>query len=278
MYNLRLIIAMTVKELIRRKTLPILIAMTCLFLIVFDLEIQQQRIYSAATNPLGNLTTLFGDKLLAAFFMNLVIAFIGIFIVAGFIPNDIDNGTLFVVLARPIKRWQLIVGKWLTVAFLELLYLPLVIVTVQEIIVSHFPGAALNIPTLMQLLAAFITEAWVINILALFSSIVLPHITAAIMVGLAFIANFILGSIAPYSPSNSWTHHLFVLFQFLLPTDDLYRRAWYEWNGGASNPLILTGGPFGGNHPVPVAIVIYALFYIASTLWLSCTVFDHLDF
>ncbi|WP_028962095.1 ABC transporter permease [Sulfobacillus thermosulfidooxidans] len=278
MHNVRLIIIMTWKELIRRKTLPILVGMTMIFLIIFDLEIRQQPLYSVATNPLANLTTLFGDKLLAAFFINLFMTFIGIFIVAGFIANDVENGTLFVIMARPIKRWQLILGKWLAIALMEGLYLPLVVLVIQNVISSHFPGTGLSGKTMVQLLVAFLAESWIVSILALLGSIILPQVAAAITVALAFVGNFILDSIAQFSPQGTWVHRLAFLFQFLLPTDKLYQRALYEWNGGSSNPFLLASGPLGVVQPVSFGIVIYAAFYIVGALWLACMIFNRLDF
>ncbi len=276
--NIRLIAQMSINEMSRRKILPILGIMTLGFFVLFDFVIGGQSSAAVPGNPLSNLATVVGDKVMAAFFVNLFIGFMAIFIVSGAITPEVDNGTLLVILARPLKRWQIIAGKWLAVLVMQVVMIPILVIVTSIIVHAYFPHQSIPLPALMGTILSFLEEGWILSLLALLGSVFLSQVANGIMIGLAFIINFIVGSMAQL------VHHSLILqivsptLSLLMPTNELYRRALFEWSGGISNPFLLSAlGPFGVTHPPAGSIAIYAIIYAGIVFAITCRSFARLD-
>lgn len=278
MRNIRLIAQLNINEMMRRRILPILVIMTLGFFILFNVVIGQQTSNIDQGQPMLTLATIAGDKVMAAFFINLFIGFMAIFMVAGSITPEIDNGTLLVILARPLKRWEIIAGKWMAVVSIQLLMIPLLVVATNWVISMHFSHQNIPLPALIGTIASFLEEGWILSLLALFGSVFLSQVANGILIGLAFLINFIVGSIAQLTLHSLTLQILSSSLNLLIPTNGLYRRALFEWGGGASNPFLLSAmGPFGVSHPPASSILIYAVIYAGVIFALACRSFDSLD-
>ena len=278
MRNIRLIAQLNINEMMRRRILPILVIMTLGFFILFNVVIGQQTSNIDQGQPMLTLATIAGDKVMAAFFINLFIGFMAIFMVAGSITPEIDNGTLLVILARPLKRWEIIAGKWMAVVSMQLLMIPLLVVATNWVISMHFSHQNIPLPALIGTIASFLEEGWILSLLALFGSVFLSQVANGILIGLAFLINFIVGSIAQLTLHSLTLQILSSSLNLLIPTNGLYRRALFEWGGGASNPFLLSAmGPFGVSHPPASSILIYAVIYAGVIFALACRSFDSLD-
>ena len=279
MRNVWLMAQFSLSEMIRRKILPILGVMTVGFFVLFDFAISQQASIQGQGNTVSNFMTVYGDKVLAAFFISLFIGFMAIFIVSGAITPEVDNGTLLVIQARPLKRWELVLGKWAGMALIQLIIIPVLVLTTSGILQSHFPHQTIPAGSLIQTILAFWGEGWILSLLALSGSIFLSQVANGVMIGLAFIINFILGSIAQASQHSLVLKSVSQGLNLLMPTSGLYQRALFEWVGGSANPLLLSVmGPFGVSHPPASSIFIYAALYAALILALSFRWYARLDF
>ena len=278
MRNIRLIAQLNINEMMRRRILPILMIMTLGFFILFNVVIGQQTSNIDQGQPMLTLATIAGDKVMAAFFINLFIGFMAIFMVAGSITPEIDNGTLLVILARPLKRWEIIAGKWMAVMSMQLLMIPVLVVATNWVISMHFSHQNIPLPALIGAITSFLEEGWILSLLALFGSVFLSQVANGILIGLAFLINFIVGSIAQLTHHSLTLQILSSSLNLLIPTNGLYRRALFEWGGGASNPFLLSAmGPFGVSHPPASSILIYAVIYAGVIFALACRSFDGLD-
>ncbi len=278
MRNIRLIAQLNTNEMMRRRILPILVIMTLGFFILFNVVIGQQTSNIDQGQPMLTLATIAGDKVMAAFFINLFIGFMAIFMVAGSITPEIDNGTLLVILARPLKRWEIIAGKWMAVMSMQLLMIPVLVVATNWVISMHFSHQNIPLPALIGTIASFLEEGWILSLLALFGSVFLSQVANGILIGLAFLINFIVGSIAQLTLHSLTLQILSSSLNLLIPTNGLYRRALFEWGGGTSNPFLLSAmGPFGVSHPPASSILIYAVIYAGVIFALACRSFDRLD-
>jgi ABC-type transport system involved in multi-copper enzyme maturation permease subunit len=234
MRNVRLVAHLSINEMIRRKILPIVGIMTVGFFVLFDFEIGQQVTYQALGNSLTNLTRIFSDKVLAAFFINQFIGFMAIFIVPGSVTPEVDNGTLLIILARPLKRWEIIAGKWTRVALMQLVVIPLLVLITTLIIRFHFPHQPIPFSSLIQTILAFLSEGWILNLLALFGSIFFSQVANGILVGLAFVINFILGSICQLTHDSLILATVSSSLNLLMPTDYIAGPC---LNGAAGSPI-----------------------------------------
>ncbi len=74
---------------------------------------------------------------------SLMALFIGIFASVGAIGNEIDRGTILAVAARPVERWEIVIGKFLGNSVLAVLYL-VVQVLVIGLVLALITGVWVN--------------------------------------------------------------------------------------------------------------------------------------
>src|SRR5258708_24624076 len=79
-----------------------------------------------------------------AFFIVFFLASVmGIFASIGTIAGEVDGGTFQAILPKPIRRWEVVIGKWVGYAIMLALYIVIVMAAVGtevRIITGHLPS------------------------------------------------------------------------------------------------------------------------------------------
>jgi len=218
-------------------------------------------------------------KLLAAtllillmFMFSFVLALGAAFLGAPSIFNDIESGIMLAVLPRPIRRIDVVLGKWLGLSVLLGLYAG--IACGLEFVLSDF--ALSYVPPHPALSIVFIVgEAIAILTLTLAFSTRLPAMTSGIIVlvlfGMAWMGGIVGGVGAAFN--NRAVENIGTVSSLLLPTDGLWRAAIYNLEpaaliavAGGEGRRISSGNPFFTLAPPTTAYLIWALAWIAVLL------------
>src|SRR5438552_1305837 len=118
---------LTFREAIRRKALLGAIALTLGFLALYAwgtgvavAELNREQTTLGGVNRIARQMGLdlrlvaIGELLLAGLFaVHNIAGLLAIFTAAATIAQEVDQGTLQAVLAKPIARWEIVIGKWL---------------------------------------------------------------------------------------------------------------------------------------------------------------------
>ena len=163
-------------ELIRRKYLFVmgaLIAVFCLCAIGIRIAGVEDAVVSAFVLNLG-LTMAYGLSHL----MTLLLA-------ARQIPDELQNRTLYPILARPVTRGDLILGKWGASAFAGvlayLIFLIMVCVATPNL-------SSTDTLLFMQMLILHLGSICVIAAHSILLSLILPKAVSVLLIGIAFFA------------------------------------------------------------------------------------------
>jgi ABC-type transport system involved in multi-copper enzyme maturation permease subunit len=205
-------------------------------------------------------------------------SFVALFLTVGAISSEIDSGTLHAVLARPIRRADVVLGRWLAYAGLISLY------------VAVMAGAILGMAWLTSGYQAFDTVrtiglmmlgALVLLTVSLFGSTVFSTLANGVIAftlfGLAW-----LGGLIEYTGAmvqNDGMVNLGILISLLVPSDAIWKAASFY----AQSPLFLALGgtrgqvPFIGAVPPTIPLVIWALAYPVLFLLLAARSFSRRD-
>ena len=145
-------------------------------------------------SPAGFLDTRFFSML------PLILGVFAILIGSGLVVSDEENGTLDLILAHPVRRVDLIVGRWLAfcVALLGILtmaWVGLVVATLFTSIQFSLVRVALPFVSLFGLLI------WFGGLALLFSLILPSRRLAASLTGLILAASYFITTLARISPS-----------------------------------------------------------------------------
>jgi len=271
----------TLREAARRRLLIALAVLTILVAILSGWAFH--RLLQIPCNDAGNarpctpaeLKILASTLLLLLMFMfSFVLALGAAFVGAPSIHSDVESGVILSVLPRPIRRSEVVLGKWLGLAALLVLYAG--ISCGLEFVIGRF--AFDYVPPHPVLAILFmIGEALVVLTLSLAWSTRLSGITGGIIVlvvfGITWLAG-IAGGVGAAVHSRA-IQNIGTVSSLILPTDGLWRGAIYNLEPFA---LLVaqrdvgrsaSANPFFSAAPAPTAYVLWALGWTLAVLGIT---------
>jgi ABC-type transport system involved in multi-copper enzyme maturation permease subunit len=222
---------LTIREAARRK---LLLALAILTVVVIGLTGWGFQHLSTLTNPDGTAIPP-GELRLATsqvlvlveFMFSGVLALSAVVVASPAISSELESGVALSMLARPVSRYQVVLGKWLGLAALILIYVAAT-TTLELVVVGLTTG---YVPPGPVGLAAYLCgEGVVVMSLALLMSTRLSGMTAGVISLVLFFVAWIggiAGAIGDVFGSNA-IKNAGTITQLLLPTDALWRGSVYE--------------------------------------------------
>ncbi|MGY1736097.1 MULTISPECIES: ABC transporter permease [unclassified Geodermatophilus] len=272
------IAGLTLREAARRKVLRSLAVLT---LALLGLSAWG---FARLDAEFGGLTS--GEaRIAASTVLNLVmfgfslIAALGTAFLAGpTVSGEVESGAALAVLARPVRRSAVLVGKWLGLvafgsAFVALAGLAQFVVV--QVTVGYWPPRPL---VGLALLAA--QTAVLLTLALLLSTVISPMASGVVAVGL-FGATWIAGVVGGIGDAlgNEGVARVGAVSRMLLPTDGLWRGA---MNAFQDPTLVgqfteLGGSPFFGEAPLTATYLAWAALWVAVVLGLAGMAFSRRD-
>jgi len=265
---------LTFHEAWRRRMVLIALVLSVLFLAVFALGFslidrnlppqmsQVQRRF--------NYNALLMAGLYVTHFLTVMLA---IFASVDTVSGEIASHTIQAIVTKPLRRWQVLLGKWLGYAAMISLYLGLLaggILVIVYLLVGYRP------PNPLSGVGLLILEALILLSLSLLAGTRLSTLTNGVLLfmlyGLAFIGAWV-EQIGSFFQSRAAVN-IGIITSLILPVEALWRRAAY-----LMQPPILSSipSPFSGVSPPSAAMVVYALVYAALALLLAMRSFSRRD-
>ena len=188
--------------------------------------------------------------------------------------GEINSGTIQVIVTKPIRRSDVVFGKWLGFAGLLGLYLLLM---VGGVVLSILLQSGYTAPHLIAgVILIYLESLLVMTVAMLFSSQFSALATGGVvfgLYGLSFIGGWIeqIGAVL-----NSPTAvQVGILTSLIIPSESLWRRAAYEMQSPLSGLIGIS--PFGATSVPSLLMVAYALVYLVAVLALTVRVFRKRD-
>ena len=190
------------------------------------------------------------------------------------LAGEINSGTIQTIVSKPIRRADVILGKWLGFAGLLGLYL---LFMAGGVVLSMYIQSGYVADNLLNGLGLIYLETLLIMTITLMCSASFPALaTGGIvfwMYGLAFIGGWIeqIGAIF----QNPTAVKIGILTSLIIPSESLWRRAAFEMQ----TPLagVLGMSPFAAISVPSLLMVLYALLYLAVCLILAIRIFQRRD-
>lgn len=219
--------------------------------------------------------------ILVVYMFDSVIAVGAAFIAAPSISSEIESGILLAILPRPIRRRDVVLGKWLGLAALVAIYAALAY-ALEFLAVRLVIGYAPPHPILA--VAYVIGQGIVLMTLALLASTRLAPTTggiiALVLFGVAWMAG--IAEAIGVAFENTVLANIGVIVGLIIPTDALWRNAIYNLEPiamivGQGGQRILSANPFFVASPPPIANVIWAVAWVVVVLGLAMYSFEKRD-
>jgi ABC-type transport system involved in multi-copper enzyme maturation permease subunit len=246
------IAVLTIKEAVRRRLLIAFVAITVVIVALsawgFD------RLSHAHSLTSGESNLAIPDALILFMFMfSFVLALSASAIASPSVSSEIESGVILTVVTRPVRRTEVLLGKWLGLAALLAGYAAGV--CALEFAVVRWTSGFLP-PSPILVTVYLLAEGLLLLTLALFLSTRIPVIAAGVIGVAVFGAGWLAGVVGTLGTTLNVAALRTVgqVGRLLLPTDGLWHAAIYYLQpasiitehldqGGRDNPFYAQGAP-----------------------------------
>jgi Cu-processing system permease protein len=221
-----------------------------------------------------------GQLFLAGLFaVSNIAALLAIFMASGSIAQEVDQGTLYAIISKPVARWQVVLGKWLGGSAMLAVYVGVTGLATAAIVYWRSGYISENLPQGILLLIAKVA---LLHGVTLLGSVLMPAITTGIVMFILYSVTNVTGLLEQVGAGleSEAMVRIGVYGSLVLPADALWRMAAYAVQ--PPNPLLALGirtmmGPFMVLDPPSVWMGVYAMGYVVAALGLAVWRFSRRD-
>jgi Cu-processing system permease protein len=273
---------LTFVEAIRRRILLAAFILGVAFLVLYGTGFffMQEQWRSGATGFMNDvIRKQFYTFLIIAglYAVNFLGAIMGAILSADTLAGEIASGTVQALAAKPVRRVEIVLGKWLGFAGLLGLYLLLMAGGVAAI---SYGLTGFSLPNLVGGVALIYFGALLVMTITLAcSSRISTLATGGVVFGLYGIG-FIGGWVEQFGAflQNQTAVNVGIISSLLIPSDALWRRAAFEMTPPLGQALgFASGGPFITTSVPSPLMIVYAGLYIVVAVALTVRQFSRRD-
>ena len=191
------------------------------------------------------------------------------------LSGEISSGTALTILAKPVQRWELVLGKWLGFALLVGWYI--LIMCGGVVLVVRGIGDYI-VPNFLAGMAFVWLNGLIVLTISLFGGAFLSTLANGVLVfglfGVAFVGGWIeqIGVMV----QNATAVNIGIVTSLLMPSEALWRSSAFMMR----SPLVQAAGfsPFTSGGSAPSALMVwYAIAYAAVLLLAAIRIFRSRD-
>lgn len=273
---------LTLKEAVRRRILLAAFLLGIAFLLVYGIGFyfMVQEVAGNMTGPTRDLVRqgFFNFMALAGIYaVNFLAIAMGALLSADTLAGEISSGTIQAIVTKPVRRAQVVLGKWLGFAFLLALYLLLM---VGGVLVVSYGLTGYVLPNVLSGLALIYLETLLVMTVTLALSSTLPTLaTGGVIFGLYGIA-FMGGWVEQFGSfvQNQTAINVGIISSLIIPSEALWRRAAFEMTPSIAQVLgISFSGPFLTLSVPSELMVAYAAVYMVIAFLIAVRQFSRRD-
>jgi ABC-type transport system involved in multi-copper enzyme maturation permease subunit len=276
---------LTVQELVRRRVVWVLAILTIVSVALFAWGLD--RLVSLAreggSNELEIRIGVSQTLILIAFMFSFVLAMTAAFVGAPAIGGDLESGVAYAILARPLRRADVLLGRWLGSAVVVVAYAVgsgLLAIAVATLVSGYGP------PDPWLAVAFLAGQALVLLTLTLALGSVLPSIAAGAIAVVGFGLGWMAGVLAGVASALGVTAlgPVAEVSRWILPSDGLWRGVIYGLEpplvvliAAGRAPVLANANPFYAATPPPLAFVVWSVVWVALVLGAATWWFERRD-
>ena len=269
---------LTVQEASRRRLLLALVILT-LLVVGFSAwgfnKITTVTRSDGTVLPPAAVTAITSQLLIVITFMYSGVLALSAAVVAGpLISSEVESGLLLSMLARPVRRSEIVIGKWLGLAVLVAIYAAgsaFLEIAAVDWATGYVP------PHPIDLVLFVGAEGLALLSVGLLLSTRLSGITGGVIALVAWLMAWIAGVVGDIGVSlqNQAIENVGTISHLILPTDGLWRGAVYAMEPDVILATLRAGGtiaqanPFAAVDPPPVQFLAWVVVWFALMLALS---------
>lgn len=282
---MNVIIKFTFLEMFKKKIIYISAAMTIGFLMLYGIALH------FVYDSLGQMDVMMRAVLSSQFISmgmyvaGFIISFLSIFASVSAISFEIEQGSYLAVLSKPIHRFEMVLGRWIGIALMLLLYVTIFFgciiglnIIMGKGFTFHFTFSALMKSLLMLYLLPLLLSS-----VGIFFSTIISTVGAGIFVTILYFCGMVggiieqIGKMIEVENVKAVLANIGILTSLVMPSDTIYRKA-SSLLFTTSSGLNLNLEKALGNSVEPSNVMIfYIIIYICIFLFMAVRKFNKRD-
>ena len=268
----------TIREGQRRNIVRLALIMGVLFLVIYGLglhfifvQFEEFEVMSPAEMEMpANILTLMG-----LYVTNFLLVIMGVLVSVATISSEIDTHVIDTIITKPLRRWEIVIGKWL--GFVVMISVYTLLLAGGVLLFSYYRTGlqlfnvwgGLSLMWLNAVIVMTITIAGGTRLSTLANGVV-----AFMLYGVSFIGGWVetIGALF----ENETAVNIGIISSLIMPIESLWRKAALLFqprilgNPAFAGPLTVTNAPSD-------AMVVYGLFYVVALLAFALWSFNRRD-
>ncbi len=269
---------LTFREASRRWVVWVALILGLLFLAVYSIgfqQIQADILRNADDLPRLQRSEMYNFMLMAGLYaVNFLVVMMAVLTSVDTLSGEIASGTIHTLVSKPVRRWEIVLGKWLGFAGMLMLYLLLM---AGGVMLAVYLLAGYTAPNALRGLLLMAFNALLLLSVSFLGGASLSTLANGVMVfglyGVAFIGGWIeqFGSFF----NNQTAVNVGIVCSLIIPSEALWKRAAFEMQ----SPLVAALGfsPFSATSAPSPLMVAYAVVYTLAMLGLALRQFQRRD-
>lgn len=280
--NTLIIAHLTFQEASRRKILLAALLLGLLFLLTYGLGfhfIMNDIGGDSSARGLLELNEIRNFLLMAGMYVvNFLTAMMTVLTSVDTLSGEIRSGAIQTIVAKPIRRWEVVFGKWLGFAGMISLYLLLMGGGVMAIVYLRSGYVA---PHPLRALELILLNALILLSVSVLGGTTLSTLANGVLVfglyGVAFIGGWIeqIGSFLPDQSASQTAINIGIITSLIMPSEALWKRAAHELQSHLVSAIGFN--PLTGSIYPSTAMILYAVIYLALMIALAIRLFSRRD-
>lgn len=272
-------IRLTLREVLNKKIFLVAAVLGAVFIALYGIALHYT-IIGFKSMPSNNIwkAMFFPEWFsMGLYFASFLINLLAIFISVGTVSAEAENGILQSVVPKPIRRSEIILGKYTGYATALIVYgilLFAAILALLKIMGGYVPD------NILPGLGLFLLQPLILLTLTVLGSIFLSTMANGIFILMLYVIATVGGMIETVGGMirNKSLINIGIISSLLVPTDAAYRKMvslLVVSKGTTINSLTMT--PFGTTNPPSAVMVVYMFIYIILFLTLAIYIFNKRD-
>jgi ABC-type transport system involved in multi-copper enzyme maturation permease subunit len=269
---------LTFREAARRKILLAALLMGIVFLAIygfgFHFVIQEMERSTSGPGPLERNEITNFLLMAGLYVVNFLTVIMAVLTSVDTLSGEIASGTIHTLVSKPVRRWEIVLGKWVGFTGMMTLYLLLMAGGVMGLV---YLISGYTAPNAIRGLGLMWLNAILLLGVSFLGGAMLSTLANGVMVfglfGVAFVGGWIehIGAFIP----NQAAINIGILSSLIMPTEALWKRVAFEMQ----SPIVRALGfsPFSSSSVPSPIMVIYACLYGILALFLAIRQFNRRD-
>lgn len=275
-----IIAKLTYQEITHKRVFHLVLLLTVGFLLLYGVGLHYA--YQDLPNE-GEIAKIITTEFISIglYLGTFITAFLTIMGSAGIISAEVESGIIQTILVKPLKRWEIIIGKYLGLSIMLVIYgicLYGAVLGLNYCFGKEF--YFLYKWNTLKALGLYLSIPLVLASLTLWGSTFLPTLNNSVMVIILYSMSVIGGFIERAGSFMDKTAliNIGIISSLLMPVEALYRKMLNVLFRSAPGQFtIFWDSLFSGKYEPSKWMLVFTVFYIIFFLWRSISVFSRKD-